>query len=164
MNVHLIFRSAVYLFFHPKAKAFDQSINILAEKMPPTFMEISLWVPEICVSLEKMISRRPLVHVVHCKCIIAMRNYHLFFIKKKKETLSCVRKPKLCVFLWNLNHGQDDSIPLLMQFRLKIFLISSTAKTLAISGEKFSGAEETNKLLLLSSEINFWTTFDKYFI
>lgn len=153
-NVHLIFRSAVYLFIHPKAKAFDRSINILAVKMPPTFMEISLWVPGIYVSLEKMISSRSLVHVVHCKHITAMRNYHLFFTTKRKHSL-----------VWGVwLSSETTSIPLLIQFRLKIFLISSTAKTLAILGEKFSRVEERNSLFLLSSEINFWTTFNKYFI
>lgn len=67
MNVHLILSSAVYLFIHPKAKTFDPSIITLAVKMSQTFMEISLWVPGTCVSVEKVISSRSVVHVMHCK-------------------------------------------------------------------------------------------------
>lgn len=89
MNVHLILSSAVYLFIHPKAKTFDPSINTLAVKMSQTFMEISLWVPGTRVSVEKMISSRSVVHVMHCKhdCHEELPS----LLHKEKKTHCCVR-------------------------------------------------------------------------
>lgn len=74
VNIHLISRNAIYLFICPKGKAFDLGINILAVKVPQILMGIFVWISETCISLEKMVFSRSLVHVMHHEHTTAMRN------------------------------------------------------------------------------------------